>query len=137
LTTLVLAHRADVLRFAVAALALIDVPEEYPLSELQALEAARERLEASTVSLLGQAGVSWEAMAQELGVRRQSLHRRLHRKSLAFQVAAQQASWDRLKNEWESLVKVLDKVADELSSADVELAAGKVADELRAGRSGR
>jgi hypothetical protein len=76
-------------------------------------------------------------MAQEVGVRRQSLHRRLNRKSLAFQVAAQQASRDKLKDEWEYLVGVLGKVADEVSSADVESAAQKVTDELRAGRSGR
>jgi hypothetical protein len=95
---LVAGHLLDALRLVLAALDLVDVPRETTLDQLRALEEARQALEASTVMLLLQAGVTWEAMARQLGVTRQSLHRRLSRKSTDLQNRPRRMDW--IEYEW-------------------------------------
>jgi hypothetical protein len=63
---LVAGHLVDALQLAITALSLVDVPQDRTLEELQALDAARQALEASSVSLLLQAGVTWASMASQL-----------------------------------------------------------------------
>lgn len=112
---LVAEHLVDALRLAITALSLVDVPQETTLAQLQALEAAREGLEASTVTLLLQAGVTWESMANQLGVTRQSLHRRLSRRSTDLQAKPRKIG--QLEDEWrKTLLPLLDQEFKEVSS---------------------
>jgi hypothetical protein len=101
LAALVLAHLVEVLRLAVSTAKLVELPDQAALGRVSALGDAQEALEVSTVMLLLRSGVSWEAMASQLGVRRQSLHRRMSRKVVkredkALNVGGLEAEWRHL-----------------------------------------
>jgi hypothetical protein len=137
LSALALAHVLDSLRFALGALAVAEVPEESTLRQLQDLADAREALELSTVTLLNYAGVSWEAMAEQLGVTRQSLNRRLGRKSTQLQSGFRGAVSRSVASEWEGLVALLDERVEELRRSGPSQISQHMADELHARRSRR
>jgi hypothetical protein len=111
---LVAGHLVDALQLAITALSLVDVPQDRTLEELQALDAARQALEASSVSLLLQAGVTWASMASQLHVTRQSLHRRLSRKSMDLQ--ARPRKMRQLERDWSNLLPLLEQELKEISS---------------------
>jgi hypothetical protein len=111
---LVAGHLVDALQLAIAALTLVDVPQETTLDQLQALEAALQALETSTVMLLLQGGVTWESMAKQLGVTRQSLHRRLSRRTTSLRGRPRKIG--QLENEWKHLLPLLDEEFKEISS---------------------
>jgi hypothetical protein len=77
------------------------------------MESARQELEASTAALLQVGGVSWEAMAAELGVTRQSLHRRLSHRSLTY--LDRPTNGPMLEQEWGRLITFLDERVRELA----------------------
>jgi hypothetical protein len=115
LSSLVLEHLDMALLLAVEALDLVDVPEDITLTALQVLEEHRQRLEVSTVALLLEGGMSWQAMADELGVARQSLHRRLSRKTLDLTRREQGQGTD-LEYEWRRLLARLSGQIGELGN---------------------
>lgn len=137
LSALALAHLVNSLLLALGALDVADVPHEDTLRQLQTLEDVRAGLEASTVTLLKQAGVSWEAMAEQLGVTRQSLHRRLSRKSLHLQGVPQRITGRGLMTEWDSLIVLLGERVEELKRSGPTQTSMRVADELLARRTRR
>jgi transposase-like protein len=124
LSALVHAHLVEALRLAVVALNLVDVPQEITLEQLQAVDAARQSLEASTVTLLIQSGVTREAMARQLGVTRQSLHRRLSRRGTALQEAP--PTINRLDAEWKDLVELLAQEFNEVRKLKPRVTAGRM-----------
>lgn len=111
---LVAGYLTDALNLAVTALSLVDVPQETTLQQLRALEDARQALEASSVILLLQAGATWESMARQLGVTRQSLHRRLSRRSSDLQAKAR--DMNRLEKEWKRALSFLEQEFEEVRS---------------------
>jgi transposase-like protein len=122
-SALVVAHLVEALRLAVGALNLVDVPREATLEQIQALETARQDLEASAVTLLIQSGVTWEALARQLGVTRQSLHRRLSRRSTALQKAP--PTMKQLEAEWRDLVGLLAQEFTEVAKLRPRLTASR------------
>lgn len=125
LAALVLEHFVEALRLTVTAINLVDTPREITLQQIQDMETARQRLEVSAAALLQLRGVSWETMATELGVKRQSLHRRLARKSLAYQALKRNAP--SLEREYDGLINVLSEKADELASTTPRTLSHRVA----------
>jgi hypothetical protein len=85
LTALVYTHLLETLSVALNAMAMIEPPTENTLRELIELRQKIEEVEVSTAMLLNRSGVSWERMATILGVKRQSLNRRLSRKVVNFE----------------------------------------------------
>jgi hypothetical protein len=131
LSALVLAHFAEALRLAMGALDLLGVSQDRTLHQLQDLETARQSLEVSTTALLQASGVSWEAMATDLGVTRQSLHRRLSRKSLAFTASPRSTSV--LEQDCVRLIALLSERIEGLASITPRSGARGVARNLAAG----
>lgn len=115
----------EVLRFSVSAMDLADEPGDNTLRQLQELETALEDLEARAVALLTAQGHSWEAMAQQLGVARQSLHRRLARRSLRFSLRAETTEGRGLRAEWDRLMARLSDKVDELRDAGPSRSVGR------------
>jgi hypothetical protein len=112
-SALTLAYLVDVLRFSLSALDLADAPSTTTLRQIKELEAACGQLELLTVRLLTASGTSWQEMADQLGVARQSLHRRLARKSVAT-LRVESTSGPGLRAEWQTLINRLIDKADEL-----------------------
>lgn len=125
LSALLLAHLVETLQLAISALALVDVPQKITLEQLQALESAHQSLEASTVMLLQRSGATWEEMAKQLGVTRQSLHRRLSRRSVDLERRAQDIS--SLEQQWKQRVKLLGQEFEEVSGMKPRWAARREA----------
>ena len=123
--SLVADHLVNALRLAIAALNLVDTPHERTLEQLEALEAARRTLEASTVTLLLEDGVTWQSMARQLGVTRQSLHRRLSRKSTDLR--AKPSNIGQLEREWNRLLLFLEQEYKEVSSLILRLESSRAA----------
>jgi hypothetical protein len=133
LSLLTLDYLVAALRIAEGVLALADVPDERTLREIQTLHELFEYLELSTVALLLQRGTSWGTMASQLGVKRQSLHRRVAWKA---QVLADLRGINRpeLESEWRNLVQRMNDRVQELTHAGPRGAANRVARGIRRGR---
>jgi hypothetical protein len=132
LSVLVLDHLVEALHLAVGALDLVNVPQEVTLADLEELGARRQDLEISTVMLLRQAGVSWEAMADQLGVTRQSLNRRLSQKSTARQGRVVITDGYGLRAEWSQLLRKLQQKVQGLIDTGAAGTSRQVAQELLA-----
>ena len=133
LSALVLDHLVEVLRLTQAAVSLADLPEAAMLDQLEEIMTIWQRLEVSTVLLLTQAGLSWEAMAARSGVRRQSLHRRLSRKikSRADAAASIRKTEGRgLQTEWRNLIELLNDKMRELMETDPTSYSAEIAQAL-------
>jgi hypothetical protein len=114
LAALIYSHLLETLQLALRATVMIEPPTENTLRELRELQQAVEDVEVSTAMLLNRSGVSWEQMAMILGVKRQSLNRRLSRKVVQLEgsrptISSLERDWaaalSGLKNEVESLTK--------------------------------
>jgi hypothetical protein len=111
-TALVYAHLMETLRLAVNAATLVELPTVITLRRLRELQQVVEDLEVSTVMLLNRTGVSWERMATELGVTRQSLNRRLSRK--VVQLEGSPHNLNGLEAAWRGLLPSLRAGVDEV-----------------------
>jgi hypothetical protein len=100
LTALMVSHLLNALQLAVGAATLVDLPQQSTLERLTRLKEAIADLEISTVMLLNRTGVTWEQMADTLGVKRQSLNRRLTRK--VIQREGTRLDISRLETEWQT-----------------------------------
>lgn len=129
LSASVLDYLVDVLTLAARVLELVDVPEETTLRQIQELVARCGDLEASAVPLILAAGVSWEMMATDLGVTRQSLHRRLSKKSVGRTERAH-VSGPGLPTQWTVQVGLLGERARSLARSDPERTSGEMARKL-------
>lgn len=85
---LALDYLVAALSFALSALELADAPGKGTLPLLQTVADEREGLEAKAVAVLSARGYTWEEMAHQLGVTRQSAHKRLARRSVALRSTA-------------------------------------------------
>jgi hypothetical protein len=112
LAALVLAHLVEVLRLAVSTVKLVELPDQTALARLSDLGGAQEDLEVSTVMLLHRSGVSWEVMASQLGVTRQSLHRRMSRRVVRREGKALNVGG--LEDEWRRLLTSLGEELEEM-----------------------
>lgn len=71
-------HMTQCLELAATALEMVTRDPPYT-EHVATLRDLVDRIEVSAVALTSQTGVTWDAMAANFGVRRQSLHRRLRR----------------------------------------------------------
>ena len=114
-TALRLALVVDVLRLSLSALDLAGEPNDSSLRQIKQLEDAVRDLEIPVVTLLVANGSTWQEMAEQVGVARQSLHRRLARKSdkIAHDVHVIATDQVGLNTEWHRLIEqLLDKVQE-------------------------
>jgi len=118
LQVIVLRYLTTVLQLALAALDLVDAPEDTTLRHLQALEDMRQELELGTVALLQVSGVTWEAMATQVGVARQSLHRRVAKRAMNYLYLPKRLG--NLKVEWQIALDGLQGTIQELACAGAD-----------------
>jgi hypothetical protein len=111
LAALVFSHLLEALQVAVSTVQLVDLPTQSTLRRLVELQQALGDLEVSTVMLLNRMGVTWEEMATVLGVRRQSLNRRLSRR--VVQHEGVELSISGLEKEWLTWLKRLGEEIEE------------------------
>lgn len=111
LTALVFSHLLDALQVAVSTVQLVDLPTQSTLQRLVELQQALGDLEVSTAMLLNRMGVTWEEMAAVLGVKRQSLNRRLSRK--VVQREGTQRNIGALEREWLTWLRRLSDEVEE------------------------
>jgi len=109
LAALVFSHLLEALQLTVSTVQLVDLPTQSTLQRLAELQQALGDLEVSTVMLLNHMGVTWEEMATVLGVKRQSLNRRLSRK--VVQREGGQRHVNGLEKEWRTW---LSRLSDEI-----------------------
>ncbi len=117
LSALALAQVVELLRLALTALRLVSADEPMTLGRVKDLQANCVELEIWTAALLRHADVSWEIMASELDVARQSLHRRLNNKITDYMVSPKFTEGRGLYSEWERLIPLLSSAVEELGSA--------------------
>jgi hypothetical protein len=113
LAALVFSHLLEALRLTVSTVQLVDLPSQSTLQRLAELQQALGDLEVSTVMLLNHMGVTWEEMATVLGVKRQSLNRRLSRK--VVQREGGQRDINGLEKEWRAW---LSRLSDEIDAME-------------------
>lgn len=123
-------YLVEVLTLAERVLDLVDVPQESTLRQIQELVARCGDLEGSAVPLILAGGASWETMAAELGVARQSLHRRLSRKSLGRIERLGLPERAGLPAQWRVQVGLLGERARSLARNDPKRTSGEIAQEL-------
>lgn len=113
MTSLVYSHLLETLQLALAAVILVDLPAASTLKKLMELQQTLEDLEVSTAMLLNRAGVSWDQMATTLGVRRQSLNRRLSRRVTRLEGEPQ--NLPSLEADWPVLLSRLSEEVEEIA----------------------
>lgn len=131
LSALALAQLVELLRLALTALELVNTAEPTTLSRVSGLHDQCSELESRTVALLRHADVRWEVLAAELGVKRQSLHRRLSRKILKYMVSPEVTEGPGLAAEWDRLVTQLAATVESVSLTGPRRTSRRVARTLR------
>jgi hypothetical protein len=131
LSALALAQLVELLRLGLSALQIVDGAEPTSLSDVRGLQDQCTELEIRTVALLREAGVPWEALAAELGVARQSLHRRLNRKIKKYKASPVVTEGRGLVSEWERLTSSLSTTLEALRSVGPRRISARAARTLR------
>lgn len=137
LSLLALQRLVLALEVAIDALAFADVPDDRSLSRARALKWGAEDLELSTVALLLEGGASWETLAEQVGITKQSLHRRLsHRVSDTVAQWIKEPPQDRnvLVRRWSTAMDALRLAVTEFDSATPQSHASRVSRAVRNAR---
>lgn len=111
------------------ALELVDPPEQgRTLRQIEALREAVDGVEVAAVGLMTGSGTTWESLAADVMVRRQSLHRRLSRKvnRWTHEKAPPELAGSRSR-EWEVRASVLADRVKELTTTPIQTAGQRVA----------
>jgi hypothetical protein len=130
LRSLVLDYLVGVLTLANRALELVDDPDETALTRIQELVNRCGDLEASAVPLILAGGASWETMASQLGVAKQSLNRRLSRRSARQVEQAGLRQQTQLSAEWKIQVGLLGQRTRSLARNDPARVSADIAQQL-------
>lgn len=129
-------YYVDVLRLAIATLALLDPPS--PGRTMNGLRDVRERLESvelASVAMLTVGGHSWAALADQMDVTRQSLHRRLSRKVMMRLSTLREVSAEPRRREGDQIARRLQDRIAEIVATPVPYAGRALASQAANGRS--